>query len=968
MHHQELGMRRALLAIGLLATSALVACEDGPNDKPFTASPHSAQWNNGRTAGAPAPAGTADGATQGFVSQTGGTNRQDICTGDQKAVRWAALVKAPIIPPTSGAGIDLSGGPTWQGITVEQADAINCQSDSQGDVFGDGNLTNSWGDNQEVLFEYRISTRKLIGMTFQPGYVGATTFKSVDGKHTYSVAIGTQVQLDNNPLTLDWTGAKTDPAKFQVFDDMYRAFVATFASADTDLSTPCTQSGRCIKGEFGDVAYFFIPATGWAVWTYSQSAQQPAPSFPDRIDQSPAKVLPYSFSDALMKLDAEGPIGVNASNLGKATNPCKLMMGLDFKDFLSNCVQVNHDAAKDTTELNKLLGGLSHGTERFSFDVAGVDVNFSDKRLEPTQVVTDQDVPMAGDISSTFSVDQSTLGRILNDVSTDGSTLDLHGSGAVYKEYARLARQTILSQANIADGDTTKCLYPRTLPPGFDEAFFKSHLPSYCTGFEGMLTAAAPDSSNPGDVTNLGPDVTRLVPSYGLGLKLGHQKITFCWDPAGQAGLPPAPGSAPAKGFHRCDAAADVFQASYAKVLSVFGKGDVNNLPTDVQDIRFFFKMYTMALVKHLVVAGQLNPPDLSTVVLDLDNLFFDSIGAGQFEKAEYVERQYASATQAPTDFVFSADVKNGIMDSYEFARELYRGEAAIYQAVLENPGDALGQENSGILTNVFGSPLLQGLYHDTATNTAYYCATNLDPAGCGKQQPPLDNSGNVLLAEDGRPLLARYPGAIGSAVTPLSLGQTHMKVVQTMTNIQSALVSIPTYTNPYDPTSGANTPISTLIPWAPKQPGVGFPIALTGTLDKFVETAQLDFSGTTISANVDYALWTNPVDMKPYVNILAVETTDFLGDVFLCAEPNPNIPGVTDLLRARMYTPVKQIVDWLGAHKGSTDDCGIIIRYSPFDNYVDYITATNAGVRLNITQGGGFGRVVDVTLFVPGQ
>jgi hypothetical protein len=43
-------------------------------------------------------------------------------------------------------------------------------------------------------------------------------------------------------------------------------------------------------------------------------------------------------------------------------------------------------------------------------------------------------------------------------------------------------------------------------------------------------------------------------------------------------------------------------------------------------------------------------------------------------------------------------------------------------------------------------------------------------------------------------------------------------------------------------------------------------------------------------------------------------------------------------------------------------------VRYSPYDNYPDYITSLTAGVRLDIEQGGGYGRVVDATVYVPGS
>ena len=98
-------------------------------------------------------------------------------------------------------------------------------------------------------------------------------------------------------------------------------------------------------------------------------------------------------------------------------------------------------------------------------------------------------------------------------------------------------------------------------------------------------------------------------------------------------------------------------------------------------------------------------------------------------------------------------------------------------------------------------------------------------------------------------------------------------------------------------------------------------------------------------------------------ITFKAVETTDFLGNVFLCQDA-----ATSDLLFVRMYSPVSAVLQWFQDHPGSYSACQMIIRYSPFGNYADYITSLTAGVRLGITQGGGYGRVVDVTLFQPGQ
>jgi hypothetical protein len=43
------------------------------------------------------------------------------------------------------------------------------------------------------------------------------------------------------------------------------------------------------------------------------------------------------------------------------------------------------------------------------------------------------------------------------------------------------------------------------------------------------------------------------------------------------------------------------------------------------------------------------------------------------------------------------------------------------------------------------------------------------------------------------------------------------------------------------------------------------------------------------------------------------------------------------------------------------------VVRWSPYDNYVELIESTTYGVRLQLTQGGGLGRVVGAQVYVPG-
>ena len=241
----------------------------------------------------------------------------------------------------------------------------------------------------------------------------------------------------------------------------------------------------------------------------------------------------------------------------------------------------------------------------------------------------------------------------------------------------------------------------------------------------------------------------------------------------------------------------------------------------------------------------------------------------------------------------------------------------------------------------------------------------NIDPADCDGQTPPLDGNGNIrsstTLAGRSSPR-TREPSAAHDVLHARPDGdQDHADLPGHSVGDDQR----PAHLNPYDSDEQAAPPIATLIPWAPKQPGIGFPIALTGTLDKFVETSSARLLGHDHHRERRLRRGHRPERSRDrrLAQFLAVETTDFLGEVFLCQDP-----ATGDLLGARMYTPVADILDWFAHHPGAYARCGIIIRYSPYGNYADYITSLTNGVRLGITQGGGFGRVVDATLFVPGQ
>ena len=256
---------------------------------------------------------------------------------------------------------------------------------------------------------------------------------------------------------------------------------------------------------------------------------------------------------------------------------------------------------------------------------------------------------------------------------------------------------------------------------------------------------------------------------------------------------------------------------------------------------------------------------------------------------------------------------------------------------------------------------------------TPYFCAThsvndpnvapclNLTGGGAGSWSAPLGPAvGGVqpmVRRANGKPLLEGYCSAwqpspfalTTNAITPSALFPSApnanpagigagIQVVKTFPDEAEALVSLPTFPNPYNADPATNkSPVLVMVPWLPQQEGVGYPVATNGSEDIFVQTAQLDFTGQVITPTMDF-FPVNPTGVPlpataspPYnVSVAAWETQDFLGDVFLCVDyvSSANnagnnsgaawVPG--DMLSAHMYSSAETIVELAGGPPGRAE------------------------------------------------
>lgn len=977
--------------MSLVATSCLVSgCEDGPNQI-YNKSPNGAgdRWNDGKTGGV-----WDDRAKNGFDDEYNGTSRQELCSGPQKQKAWAEMVNQPLVPPRMLGGLDVAGGDLWPGLLFEEAEKKLCQSDAQG-TDGEGSLYASWGDAGELMVGYNLSNHKINFVQINQGYKGRLEFKSRPGsrfgQHTYSLGVGVPLTRDGTIFEIPWLLPKQlDEVATELYDAMMYTYAPDLPSDDVN----CRASAACrAQGDGTGGGGFGARNIGMYLHVPSVSKPQPVPSTPDYLYLFPVKVLPFSNAEMFLKLDAEGPRAI-AKDLGDRTPKatCHMRLGIPYGEFLNECVTVLKDAAQNQQAKNKLLGNLQHTSENFIFDVVGVNLDFTAEAIGDFDVVHDDWLPQGHDTATEFLVDIRANGKMLNEYSPDGNTFTLGATAAIYREYARLVQEDLharmdrmpnlknLPKFEIGDA---RCMLPNPLPADFDVEHW--HHPAGCTGMEQFITPAMPDTGRANiDRVSVGPDVARAL-RFTTVLKPGDPVAVFCADPGT---------------FEHCGGATDhtgfsssLWDGTYKRVLDYLGDGNVFNLPPEARDRKYYFKIWARAYIKYLKSAsfyptdlsrpeyghpgkdcyeGDVPPPprangtqlpqckcDKFSCEPEPDHLLFDDLGE-ENEKFEYIDRRFVTHDREPLKYEYEALITAGNQRDSKFHRRMTRAERTLYKVMETDKTSAPGGAEDNVrLSNLVGSIVLQNNWTDAGEGKdAYYCATHEDDdckAAGGPLNAPPKNEGVTMLDDYGQPLLTNYKGAFTGTV--FTIGSSHMKLVDALPMIRSAKVAVPNFSNPYNPFGvglSAAPIVTTLADWRPKSPDNGVRIPVNGQRDRFIPMASVDFTGTSLSLNLDYEEGPNGT-----MKLHAVQSNDYMGDLFLCRD---TVTG--DLLRVEQYESMAEVIQWIQGHPGTFESCGIIIRYSPFNNYPQMLASTTAGIVLLVNQGSGYGRIATVEIY----
>jgi hypothetical protein len=1003
-------MKRFLGITAVLALVVAPACDDGPTQTFKGATPN----GGGDTPFTdPTNAQNLGGSTQGRTPLIP-------CTPEKQRKVWASELAKPIVPIRGAAGLDGTVNLTYTGLSIDKVEEALCQSTGFNTTGCQTNNCSAYGSQGELGVNWSTSTRLVSEFDVFTGYEGTLAFTDPVTNDKFTISMQAKaIDRNGQPMHFNWfdtttAGPGTTHDNVQLlYNALVRVYDPTEAATKAAAGNDCFKAGQCLAVLLGGVtgAIAIVPLAFLQIY-YDNSPSDPVGrDLPTRIYLPIQKKFKFTGLPVTMALpgtaDALGARISGTIKDGTKTSTCTFAPGVTYNDFLNNCVLTSADANTNTTTLNKFLSGLTHNDEIYRIDVVGTDPEFNSLRVAASPdpaTINDGDKPDGNDPIGRIVFDEQLAGPIVNDFAGEDpkGAQDNHGFGLVNLAYA------ILTQQALDAADTTgRAKHPiGDVKCTFDFAYTTTAQNAGCTGMEGYVTSADPASAPafPNNALGSFASDVGLVTQTGLTPQAGQ---VASWD------------DSPGNGVFR-DAALPPWAASAQRVIKILGKGQRTNVPVQFREPRNYSVIWMQALTQYMLARGNVGSTVTITDVLaagpggtaahkiDPDHFFFDTGpgGAQQFDTAEFVYTDFATAKNPWYDVRIVTDALSGILSDIEFDNIPQRGERALLGAVGAT-GAKLGESDTLLQTNLFGSSVLSTLYKEPATPAAPYltawdCATadteKLTPAqltaystACGDGNGPLvDAAGKIIRQGNGDVFWKRYPGAFASTASALNLGRNILTVPQdelTVTvrnsNLLQAKITFKTFLTPFD-SSKPGPDFSAPVGYELLTDFTGFFIPINASRDRFVREEIFDFTGDALNTEIGTVeVLQGGVAVKGLNRLASANSNDFLGSIPVCASAPALINGspparppwapALDVLTVKMFTPSAVVLDWINSHPNSITDCNLIIDYASFGIALSRVTSIANGVIVNFTDPIGIvpnennTEVSDVDLFATG-
>ncbi len=273
----------------------------------------------------------------------GGVTTVEICTDEEVAAKMKWMVNQPIIPMIGAGGIDMTGGPDWGGITIDEAQSPNnlCQATPY------DNGLSYWGDQGEMFCFWDETTRKIDTLILQPGYKGVITA----GDYVFEI----NEPIRRAGVDMDKVdGSELDPESDENMRlmniELVRAFRPSISNPD---DVDCVEDGSCFLVASGTVNIAYFNNTG-IILAFEPSEHRIAFLYvtlvrPFKLAMSNAKV-----EGSALTLSGKGDIA-----------GCNVTYGTTWEHIRNNCLggdsesMINLTSVWDYEVLLAQMGGVS---------------------------------------------------------------------------------------------------------------------------------------------------------------------------------------------------------------------------------------------------------------------------------------------------------------------------------------------------------------------------------------------------------------------------------------------------------------------------------------------------------------------------------------------------------------------------------------------------------------------------------
>ena len=299
----------------------------------------------------------------------------EVCSDSEVAAKQTEMVNQPIIPMKGAGGLDMTGGPEWLGLTVDEAQSPDmlCQAL----YYGDGIA--AWGDYYELIAFFDTQTRKIDDILIRSGYKGTIEAGG------FVFEINEAIVKDGVPLSRG-DGSSRDPRTEANMREMDRALIRAFRPTLDADQVDCVEAGSCYIIMSGTLPVLVFMSTG--LYVVLEPTQQHI------VQLEVSLKRPFRIGTGAVDVVGLQPTLTGSAAAGIAD--CEVTYGTTWGHIRQKCLGDDSMAMAQVTAVN--------GYENIVVELGGTLLYFERDRLAVDEILPEEPALDDGDTVSIVSV------------------------------------------------------------------------------------------------------------------------------------------------------------------------------------------------------------------------------------------------------------------------------------------------------------------------------------------------------------------------------------------------------------------------------------------------------------------------------------------------------------------------------------------------------------------------------------